>query len=87
MRHADLHELESRVRKVVLTTPLAERVSRVAVEEAEDELGSEFLRIVLHFTSKPHLRWPEFEPIVRAIEDAVASIDERFPSVRIAEAA
>ena len=87
MKHADIKDLEKRVSRVIRDSDLADRVSRVSVEPGDDDEGSEFLRVFLHFNTAPNLRWKNFQAVVRAIEEEVAVVDERFPSVRIAEAA
>jgi len=33
------------------------------------------------------LDWDQVEPLVRSIEESVAAVDERFPSIRFADAA
>jgi hypothetical protein len=87
MKHADIGELGTRVSNVIQNSLFGDRISKVSVEAGNDDEGSEFLRVFLHFKTTPNLRWQNFQIVVRAIEDELAAIDERFPSVRIAEAA
>jgi hypothetical protein len=70
-----------------MASDFRERVQGVEVEADDDGEGGTFLRISFQMTRTDQLEWDEVKPLVRAIEDNLATVDERFPSVRFAEAA
>jgi hypothetical protein len=57
------------------------------VEAEADPEGDTFLRVSLELDRTDDLEWDNVEPLVRSIEDAVAAVDDRFPSVYFADAA
>ncbi len=87
MSNAEFSEVTRRVQEVVGKSDLAEQVTGISVAETTDESGSEFLRVVLSLRSLKKLDFDRIEVFVRAIEDSVAEVDDRFASVRLAEAA
>lgn len=87
MKSADLSELTTQITSIAKHSPLGERVMDVVVEAEDDADGSDFLRVILRMRDLDNLEPEEVEPLVTSIEDAVALIDERFPSVRFADAA
>ena len=91
MKQADLKDLKVRVARVVGESDLATDVQDVDVEVGADEFGDQFLRVILKValkTSRPgQYGWKRIASLVREIEDEVAELDDRFPSVRLAEAA
>jgi len=84
---ADLSELTPIVERVVRASPLSVRVKAIALEAGEDLDGVEFIRVMLSVTDPDGLKWHQIAPTVREIEDAVGDYDDRFPSIRFAEAA
>ena len=44
-------------------------------------------RIYLYFDHTDDLEWATVKPLVTSIEDSVEDIDDRYPSVRLADAA
>lgn len=87
MKHAETKNLVARIVAVVQQSDFAKDVSRVDVEEASDEDGDTFLRVFLVTTKPNQFSWKRMARLVRQIEDDVAQVDDRFPSIRIAEAA
>ena len=87
MKLADLSELKTRVADLAKESSIGRQVQDVVVEANDDDTGGEFLRVVVRMKGVKRLRPRDVEALVRTIEDAVATMDERFPSVRIAEAA
>ncbi|OYW35817.1 MAG: hypothetical protein B7Z42_13730 [Brevundimonas sp. 12-68-7] len=87
MKQATFSEVTEKVRETVFRSPLADRLSGISVDENDDELGGEFLRVVLEVKGLNTFKLDQMTPLVQSIEDAVAEIDERFASVRLAEAA
>lgn len=87
LKVADLADLQDRVVKVVRASPIGGRVRNVSVEAEDEGVGGPFLRIVVEMIDLEKLAEEEAEPVVRSIEGAVEELDERFPSVRFADAA
>lgn len=87
MKHADLAQLRDLIAGIARKSSLGERVRDVVVEAEGDTPGTEFLRVILEMNNLDGLQFDELKPLLTAIEDAVAHVDERFPSVRFAEAA
>jgi hypothetical protein len=85
MKHADLSELRDRIVDLARDTAVGKLVESVAVEADEDDGG--FLRVIFQMKDIEKVKAEEVQPLVRSIEDLVAEVDERFPSVRFAEAA
>ena len=87
MQVTDLTGLKEQITEIARGSPVGDRVEDVSVEAEDDGDGSPFLRIVLKMKKLDDLEVSEVEPLVVSIEDAVSSVDERFASVRFAEAA
>lgn len=87
MKQADLAELERRIEAISKNSAFGSRVKQVEVEADEDGEGGAFLRVLLHLDHSEGLDWDQVEPLVRSIEESVAAVDERFPSIRFADAA
>lgn len=87
MAQAEFSEVTRTVREAVGKSDLASEVTGIAIDENTDETGGEFLRVILSLRSLKKLDFDQIELFVRAIEDSVAEIDDRFASVRLAEAA
>ena len=56
------------------------------MEPAQDEWGSDFLRVKLRMKHLDCIDDLELVNLKRAIQDDVGDIDERFPSVRFSDA-
>jgi hypothetical protein len=87
MKQAETTELKRRIEAIGRASPLGSRLRHVDVEADEDGEGGSFLRVSLQLEHPETLNWDEVEPLVRSIEESVAAVDERFPSVRFADAA
>ena len=87
MAQAEFSEVTRTVREAVGKSDLASEVTGIAIDENTDETGGEFLRVILSLRSFKKLDFDQIELFVRSIEDSVAEIDDRFASVRLAEAA
>lgn len=87
MAQAEFSEVTRTVREAVGKSDLASEVTGIAIDENTDETGGEFLRVILSLRSLKKLDFDQIELFVRSIEDSVAEIDDRFASVRLAEAA
>ena len=84
---ADLTDLQRRITKLVRSSPIGGRVRNVSIEAEDEGAGGSFLRVVVEMTDLENLAEEEAEPVVQSIENAVEEVDERFPSVRFADAA
>lgn len=87
MKQANLVQLRDLIANIARESSLGERVRDVVVEAEGDSPGTEFLRVILEMNNLDGLRFDDIKPLLTTIEDAVARVDERFPSVRFAEAA
>ena len=87
MAQAEFSEVTRTVREAVGKSDLASEVTGIWIDENTDETGGAFLRVILSLRSLKKLDFDQIELFVRAIEDSVAEVDDRFASVRLAEAA
>jgi hypothetical protein len=87
MRISDFSQLRGQIVRLARTSPVGDRIKGVEVEPGEDDTGGEFLRIVVQVRDLEDLKTEDVEPLVESIEDFVAQRDERFASVRFADAA
>jgi len=75
------------VRRAIESGPLADTVRDVQIEPGCDEDDEEFLRVVLSMRL-PHKNVDaQLEALLERIEEAVAAVDDRYPSVRFLDAA
>ncbi len=84
---ADFALLRDRVREVVRRSPVSERVNDIVLEADRDDEGTDFLRVVLEMKAIDDVDDSELEALIESIEKAVGDVDERYPSVRFADAA
>jgi hypothetical protein len=84
---ADFSLLKKRVIDVTQESAVGERVRDVVLEADRDDEGSDFLRIILEVKSLDGVSDANIEALVESIEKAIGDLDERFPSVRFADAA
>jgi hypothetical protein len=87
MKQADFSVLRKCVLDVIKDSVVGERVRDVVLEADRDDDGSDFLRVILEVNSLDGVSDADIEDVVDAIETAIAELDERSPSVRIADAA
>ena len=87
MAKVALSEIEKVVREAVARSTLADQVRDLTLEVGSNEDGVEFLRVIMAVPRPDKLGWSTLAPLTRDIEDEVSDIDERFPSIRLAEAA
>lgn len=73
--------------RVVKNGPLAETVRGVQIEPAIDNDDDEFLRIALLLKLPKRDVDKDLQLLLEGIEDAVASVDHRYASVRFLDAA
>jgi hypothetical protein len=87
MKRSDLSELQSRISDIVERSSLRKRARGVSVEAEESIEGGDFLRVIVKLKGSEKLRYRQVAPLLKSIEQSVAEVDERFPSVRFREAA
>jgi hypothetical protein len=87
MKQADLTDLRNRIAGLAKESAVGGRFQNVVVEPNYDEDGGDFLRVVIKLKDLSAVEAQDVEPLIKSIEEAVAEIDERFPSVRFDEAA
>jgi hypothetical protein len=84
---ADLDTLKKQVLDTTRTSPVGKNVEAVDLESDSDNEGTNFLRVILHIKDGGKAEDSDLLALIEAIEDAVGAIDERYPSVRFADAA
>jgi hypothetical protein len=82
---AEATALETRVEHVVRRR-LPDGVRLVTVEPSEGEDGDEYLLVTVHLSSHD-VDDEELERLLEEIESSVATLDQRYPSVRFVDAA
>lgn len=87
MKQADLSDLSERISDLAKGSPVGEKVEKVSVEASEESEEENILRVVVRLKDMQDVTVEQVEPLVRSIEDLVSQLDERFASVRFAEAA
>jgi hypothetical protein len=87
MKQADFSIIKKRVLDVARDSAIGEHTRNVVVEADRDDTGSDFLRIVFEVDSLDDVSDAELLRVIGSIETAIAELDERFPSVRFADAA
>jgi hypothetical protein len=83
---SDIEKLRERILSLAKHSPVADHVRDVALEADRDEWGTDFLRILLHIKDIDDTRDHDLEVLLEEIEKSVGEIDERYPSVRFADA-
>jgi len=84
---ADISILKDTVLAATRRSALAQRVKDVVLEADQDGEGDDFIRIVLEVQSLDKAKDADLEALIESIEKTVGDIDDRFPSVRFADAA
>lgn len=84
---ADFQVIRERVLDVTRASPIGERLLDVVLEGDRDDEGADFLRIILQVKSLDGVSDDQMAAVVESIEKVVSDLDERFPSVRFADAA
>lgn len=87
MTQIDLRKIRDRVAEVAKDSAVADRVDEITIEADSDNEGSDFLRVVVTLKDLDTVDDGNLERLIEAVEDAVSVLDDRFPSVRFAEAA
>jgi hypothetical protein len=87
MPQAEIPMLKKRVSEVARRSAIGKRLKDVVLEADRDEEGSDFLRVVVQVKTLDSVRDEDLEELIRSIENALSDLDERFPSVRFADAA
>ena len=82
-----LPELKQKVLSVTRSSKLGDKIEDVILESDRDDYGADFLRITVQVKALDRTSDSEVENLMNSIERAVSALDERFPSVRFADAA
>jgi len=83
----DLATLKNRILEATKRFAIATEVEDVVLEPDRDDEGTDFLRVVVQLKSTNKAGDTDFEALLEAIEGAVSAVDERYASVRFADAA
>lgn len=84
---ADLGTLKKQVLEAAKRPSIKAQIEDVLLEPDRDDDGADFLRVLVQVKHSPPPADEDLEDLLEAIEDAVSEIDERYPSVRFADAA
>lgn len=84
---SDLSELKERVLDTAKKSPVGPQVQAVELEADRDDQGADFLRVTIQLKNGGKAKDADLEALLESIEDAVGAVDERYPSVRFADAA
>jgi hypothetical protein len=84
---ADFDVLRQRINDAVHESALSKLVNDIVIEADQDEQGDDFLRITLGLQSSHRVRATDLTKLVREIRTVVGDVDDRFPTVRFADAA
>jgi hypothetical protein len=87
MKVSELSDLRARIIKIAKKSTIGGRVQDVIVESDDYGDGTDFLRVSVQLRNIDTITVEDVEPLVKSIEDVVAKLDDRFPSVRFSEAA
>lgn len=83
----DLETIRGRVVEAANAEPRNVDVADIVVEADRDDEGADFLRVIVQIKHGAKAEDRDLEALLEAIEGAVGAIDERYPSVRFADAA
>ncbi|WP_375429435.1 hypothetical protein [uncultured Sphingomonas sp.] len=83
----DVVTLKDRVLRIAKASSLADAVDDVRVESASDREGSDFLRVEVTVRLPKRDVDADLNTLVERIESEVATVDDRYPSVRFLDAA
>lgn len=83
----DLDELRKRVLATARQSSLSEQVHDITLEPASDDDGADFLRVFVELKHAEKTSQADLLALLEAIEEMISGIDDRYPSVRFAEAA
>jgi hypothetical protein len=79
-------DLTQRVQAVLERSPLSNRVKGVAIEPVDFD-DDEVLRVTIKVSKPDSVKTEEALLLLQSIHDELSELDDRFPSVRFAEAA
>lgn len=83
----DVETIKARVDEIARSSDAAPFIDRIDVEEAMDEFDAPFLRVKIRVKPIKKNIDVVLNRFIREVEDSVAEVDERYPSVRFLDAA
>ena len=87
MPQVDLAVLKDRVLDVARRSSIGDRLKNVTVEADCYEEGSDFLKIVIDLEALDKIGIDDMMTLLTDVENTIIDMDERFPSIRFADAA
>ena len=87
MTQVKLSDLKDRVSDIARKSAVAGSVKDILLESDRDNDGDEFLRVIVEVKRLDDMDYENLAALASAIEHAVSAVDDRFPSVRFADAA
>jgi len=83
----DLPKLRDAALEAAHGLPGGGQVEDIVFDANEDEYGLDILRVVVKVKALERAQEIDLEGLLHSIEGAITAVDERFPSVRFADAA
>lgn len=83
----DSSRLKARINAAIRHSGIRGRVKDVILEADQDNDGADFLRVTLEVRSLDDVSDTDLEALIESIERTIGDVDERYPSVRFADAA
>lgn len=83
----ELADIQKNVSDAARKGSLATLIRDVLVEPDKDEFDDEFLRVEIKLGRTEKDIDSELEAVIERVEEAVAAVDDRYPSVRFLDAA
>lgn len=87
MAQVDFAAIEKLVAAAAEQAAIGNAVDRIELEADQSEGGSDFLRITLYLKQLEKIEDKQLLAVIKSVEDNLIEKDERFPSIRFAEAA
>ena len=87
MAQVEFADIEKLIAAAADKAAIGGALDRIELESDHSEGGSDFLRITLYLKQLEKIEDKKLLEIVESVEDALVDKDERFPSIRFAEAA
>lgn len=86
MPQLTIDDLTARVQALLQGSALRDRVKGIAIEEVDFD-DDEVLRVTIKVAKPETVATSEALQLLRRIHDELSEVDDRFPSIRFAEAA
>ncbi len=86
-KQAEFPDITDRITALAKASALGHQIQQVEIEPSDLDDGTPYLAVRLTFDHTDDLKWHMMEPLIVGAERSLEGIDDRFPSVRLADAA